>query len=128
MPEVLEILIAERSEIKKKYKKDPDNKFLAAQVAGAQDLANSFYGYLGYAEIKVVLQELRGSVTAFGRKFIMQTMESAENAGFKVLYGDTDSIFILMQGKSKPDVEKFLGGINKRPRRDQWSLNWRIFT
>ena len=40
------------------------------------------------------------------------TIEHAEKAGFKVLYSDTDSIFIQLQGKSKEDAMKFLNDIN----------------
>ncbi|MHB1829869.1 MAG: DNA-directed DNA polymerase [Candidatus Micrarchaeaceae archaeon] len=113
VPKVLELLISERSEIKKKYKKDPDNKFLAARSQALKILANSFYGYLGYARSRWYSRDCAGSVTAFGREVIAKTMDEAEKSGFKVLYGDTDSIFILMQGRSKEDVLKFLDGINK---------------
>ncbi len=75
-------------------------------------LANSFYGYLGYARSRWYSREAAESVTAFGREYIVKTMETAEKHGFKVLYGDTDSIFLLSNGKTKDDAATFLKDVN----------------
>ncbi len=113
IPKALELLIAERSEVKKAYKKDPDNKFLAARSQALKIIANSFYGYLGYARSRWYSRDCAASVTAYGRAAVQQTMEKAENSGFKVLYADTDSNFLLMGKKSKDDSLKFLNEVNK---------------
>ena len=70
VPKVLEILIAERTDVKKKYKKNPDNKYLAARSQALKILANSFYGYLGYSRSRWYSRECASSVTAFGRETI----------------------------------------------------------
>lgn len=114
VPKVLELLIAERSEVKKRYKKDPDNKSLASRSQALKILANSFYGYLGYARSRWYSRDCAASVTAYGREIITRTMKDAEDAGFKVIYGDTDSFFILLQSKTKDDALKFLDSINKK--------------
>ena len=114
VPKVLELLIAERSEIKKKYKKDPDNKFLAARSQALKILANSFYGYLGYARSRWYSRDCAGSVTAFGRETITNTISEAESNGFKVIYSDTDSVFLLMQNKTKDDAHNFMLSLNKK--------------
>ncbi len=114
VPKVLELLIAERSEVKKQYKKDPDSKTLAARSQALKILANSFYGYLGYARSRWYSRDCAGSVTAFGRELIINTMKDAESAGFKVIYGDTDSFFLLLQHKTKDDAMTFLGEINDK--------------
>ncbi len=112
VPTVLKLLIEQRSEVKKAYKKDPDNKALGARSTALKILANSFYGYLGYARSRWYSREAAESVTAFGREYIVKTMETAEKHGFKVLYGDTDSIFLLSNGKSKDDAASFLKDVN----------------
>ena len=114
VPKVLELLISERSEVKKKYKKEPDNKYLAARSQALKILANSFYGYLGYARSRWYSRECAASVTAFGRETISNTIKEAESAGFRVIYADTDSVFLLMQGKSKEDANNFMVSINKK--------------
>jgi len=73
-------------------------------------LHNSFYGYLAYARSRWYSRECGESVTAYGRKHIMETMERAEKAGFRVLYGDTDSVMLLY--KNREDVLKFVKDVN----------------
>ena len=111
-PKLLKSLIEERIEVKKAYKKDPDNKALGARNMALKILANSFYGYLGYARSRWYSRECAGSVTAYGRQYIMSVINEAEKSGFKSLYTDTDSVFLLLEGKSKDDVFAFLKKIN----------------
>lgn len=113
VPKVLRILISERSSVKAAYKKDPDNKNLSARSSALKILANSFYGYLGYARSRWYSRECAESVTAFGRNHIKNTIEAAEKAGFKVLYTDTDSVFLLMEGRTKEEAIDFMKRINK---------------
>ncbi|MGI0141572.1 MAG: DNA polymerase domain-containing protein [Candidatus Micrarchaeales archaeon] len=89
MPLVLRLLIDERSEVKKAFKKDPDNKGLAARQTALKILANAFYGYLGYPRSRWYSRQCASSVTSYARFFITKTIDEAENAGFKVLYGDS---------------------------------------
>ena len=114
IPKALKKLINDRKEIKKAYKNDPDSKSLAARSSALKILANSFYGYLGYARSRWYSRDCAASVTAYGRSYITMTIDEAEKAGFKVLYSDTDSIFIQMQAKSKDDALGFLGSINSK--------------
>ncbi len=114
VPKALKKLINDRKEIKKAYKKDPDSKTLAARSSALKILANSFYGYLGYARSRWYSRDCAASVTAFGRSYITMTIDDAEKAGFHVLYSDTDSIFIQMQKKSKDDAISFLNSINAK--------------
>ena len=86
IPKALELLIRERSEVKKAYKKNPDNKSLSARSNALKILANSFYGYLGYARSRWYSRECAGSVTSLERTYILNTIDAAEKAGFKVLY------------------------------------------
>lgn len=113
IPKALKMLVAERTAVKKAYKKDPDSKTLAARSQALKILANSFYGYLGYARSRWYDRSCASGVTAFGRSYITKTMEEAERQGFKVLYGDTDSIFLLLGNKKKEDAEAFLKSVNK---------------
>lgn len=113
VPKVLQLLIAERTDVKKKYKKDPDNLSLGARSQALKILANSFYGYLGYARSRWYSRDCAGSVTAFGRATISNTIDDAEKNGFKVIYADTDSVFLLMQTKTKDDALKFMQSLNK---------------
>ncbi|MEM2908908.1 MAG: DNA-directed DNA polymerase [Candidatus Bilamarchaeaceae archaeon] len=115
IPSVLEELIDLRSALKKRLKTlDPTSreyKILSARSQAIKILSNSFYGYLGYARSRWYSRKCAESVTAWGRKHIHDTIEAAEKSGFKVLYADTDSVFLVY--KSKEEVLNFVDKINK---------------
>jgi DNA polymerase I len=91
--------------------KDSDEyKILHARSTAIKVVSNSFYGYLAYARSRWYSRECGESVTAYGRKHIMETIGRAEKAGFRVLYGDTDSVMMLY--KDRDDVLKFVKEIN----------------
>ncbi|MFA6489676.1 MAG: DNA-directed DNA polymerase [Candidatus Micrarchaeia archaeon] len=116
MPLVLEELIKMRGEMKNRLKKvtkdTMEYEMLFARVQSLKILSNSYYGYLAYPRSRWYSRECGESVTAWGRHFIQETIEKAEKDGFDVLYGDTDSIFLLMGGKKKDDAMAFMKNIN----------------
>ena len=111
-PTILGHFIEQRAVVKKQYKLDPDNIFLGSRSQALKIVANSFYGYLGYARSRWYSRECASSVTAYGRRYIKETIDNAEKAGFTVLYADTDSVFLIMGDRSKDDVMAFLKGLN----------------
>jgi DNA polymerase I len=111
-PIILEHLIGQRALVKKQYKEHPDDIFLGSRSQALKIVANSFYGYLGYARSRWYSRDCASSVTSYGRQYIKETIDKAESAGFRVLYGDTDSIFLIMGDKTKEDVLAFLKQLN----------------
>ncbi len=57
-------------------------------------LQNSFYGVLGSAQCAYARTELAGAITSFGREFLHASRDWFESGGRRVLYGDTDSVFV----------------------------------
>ncbi len=57
-------------------------------------LMNSFYGVLGTPACRFFNPALANSITGTGRELLLWSKQWFENAGFKVLYGDTDSLFV----------------------------------
>ncbi|MFB0545141.1 MAG: DNA-directed DNA polymerase I, partial [Asgard group archaeon] len=55
---------------------------------------NASYGVLGAETFPLYCPPVAESTTAIGRYAITQTIKRAEEIGIKVLYGDTDSLFI----------------------------------
>ena len=55
---------------------------------------NASYGVTGAQHFELFCMPAAESVTAFGRDAIMRTKEKAESMGIRVLYGDTDSVFL----------------------------------
>ncbi len=57
-------------------------------------LMNSFYGVLGTSACRFYNPALANSITGTGREILLWSKEWFEAAGYKVLYGDTDSLFV----------------------------------
>jgi DNA polymerase I len=115
IPFVLDYLIDKRMELKKQLKvldkAGEEYIRVEARSHALKILANSFYGYMGYARSRWYSRPCAESVTAWGRKHIMETIETAEKKGFSVLYSDTDSVFLLY--KDKKDVLAFMDDVNR---------------
>ncbi|MEM9597386.1 MAG: DNA polymerase II [Acidobacteriota bacterium] len=77
-------------------------------------LMNSFYGVLGTSACRFYRPELAGAITAWGREILLWTQERIETVhGLRVLYGDTDSLFVL-SGEDDPAAALRLGAELRR--------------
>jgi DNA polymerase Pol2 len=75
-------------------------------------LANSFYGYLGFYAARWYCLECAASTTAYARNYIKETIKKAEKRGFKVIYADTDSCFLLLGDQQMDQAMEFMNEIN----------------
>ena len=57
-------------------------------------LMNSFYGVLGTSVCRFFNPALANSITGTGKEILLWTKQWFEERGFRVLYGDTDSLFV----------------------------------
>ncbi|MDK2795546.1 MAG: polymerase, archaea type [Archaeoglobaceae archaeon] len=121
---ILRMLIEKRREIKREMtelsESDPRFKLLDIKQQTLKILTNSLYGYMGWSGARWYCKECAEATTAWGRHFIKTSAKIAEELGFKVLYGDTDSIFVSKPGKSlnelKEEVDRLISEIsNKLP-------------
>jgi DNA polymerase elongation subunit (family B) len=109
---VISELIVRRGELKKQLKTNKD-PLLIARSEALKVLANSFYGYMGFAPARYYCIECAESTTAWARHYIHKAIETAQQAGFTVLYSDTDSVFLLLEKKTKEDALDLMDKINK---------------
>ena len=58
-------------------------------------LMNSFYGVLGTSACRFYRPGLAGAITSLGRELLRWSKARIESYGYRVLYGDTDSLFVL---------------------------------
>jgi DNA polymerase-2 len=66
-------------------------------------LMNSFYGVLGTSACRFYNPALANSITGTGKEILLWSKRWFEEAGFHVLYGDTDSLFVG-SGTQEQDV------------------------
>lgn len=58
-------------------------------------LMNSFYGVLGTSACRFYNPMIANAITSFGREILLWSKARIESYGHRVLYGDTDSLFVL---------------------------------
>ncbi|MBN2440035.1 MAG: DNA polymerase II [Spirochaetales bacterium] len=57
-------------------------------------LMNSFYGVLGTPGCRFASSLFAGAITGFGQKLLIWCRDYLREKGFRVIYGDTDSLFV----------------------------------
>lgn len=108
LPKILRVLLSERKRVKSLMKAEADpfkKSVLDAQQLAIKVCCNSVYGFLG---ANAMTQDLAASVTSFGREMILQTKAFVEDncPGSKVIYGDTDSVFVAGIGPTGDVVDR----------------------
>ena len=71
-------------------------------------IMNSFYGVLGTVGCRFLDSRLVSSITKRGHEILIQSKFFIEDAGYQVIYGDTDSVFVLL-GSVPDDQVKVIG-------------------
>ncbi|SEO38917.1 DNA polymerase I [Halogranum amylolyticum] len=99
-------LLTEREE-KKALRNEHDPSSAAyeqfdRQQSAVKVIMNSLYGVLGWDRFRLYDKEMGAAVTATGREVINFTEKAANEIGYEVAYGDTDSVMLeLGEGVSK---------------------------
>jgi DNA polymerase-2 len=88
LPELIEELWRARDEAKKH-----DDGALSQAV---KILMNSFYGVLGSSGCRFYDARLASSITRRGHEIIRTSRDRIREHGHRVIYGDTDSLFVLL--------------------------------
>ncbi|MFT6268066.1 MAG: DNA polymerase-2 [Alphaproteobacteria bacterium] len=91
LPEIITSLWQQRDEAKKNQD--------AARSQAIKILMNSFYGVLGSGGCPFYDTRLASSITMRGHDIMQTTSKWIEQAGYQVIYGDTDSTFVWLEGQ-----------------------------
>jgi DNA polymerase I len=113
--EVLSYLITVRDKIRLKMKelqpKSVEYRVLDARQKAVKVITNASYGYAGWTGARWYVKPVAEAAAAWGRHMILTAIGMAEKDRLKVVYGDTDSIFI----ENQPDrIEKLSKDIGKK--------------
>ncbi|MBN2043021.1 MAG: ribonuclease H-like domain-containing protein [Candidatus Aenigmarchaeota archaeon] len=112
---VIEDLVKRRTDAKVKMNGHPagseEHRDLHNKQYALKIIANASYGYYAYAGSRWYSRICASSIAAWGRYYIQHVIEFAKNRNFRVIYGDTDSLFLERCSKSK--ARDFVKDINK---------------
>ncbi|MFH1430917.1 MAG: DNA-directed DNA polymerase, partial [Nanoarchaeota archaeon] len=111
IPLLLKEIFEKRKQVKAEYKKAP-NPITKARSNAFKVLSASVHGYMGFFGARYYSLESSASILAFVRKFNKETIEKIKNKGYQVIYGDTDSICFLTNGKTESEIKSFLKKLN----------------
>jgi DNA polymerase elongation subunit (family B) len=116
IPAIIEELVKRRMEIKRRmgsFESDsPEYRDLYNRQYALKVIANASYGYYAYAGSRWYSRICAKSIAAWGRYYIQKVIELAKERGFRVIYGDTDSLFLERCDKGK--AKSFLDEVNKQ--------------
>jgi len=108
---VLKELIEQRNRIKgevtKLEEKSTRYRVLRERERAVKIITNACYGYAGWAGARWYAREVAESAAALGRDTITKTIAKADSLGLKVIYGDTDSIFVTDDHKKVEQLVKW---------------------
>ncbi|MGC1119485.1 MAG: DNA polymerase II [Candidatus Methanofastidiosia archaeon] len=63
-------------------------------------IMNSLFGVLGNPNCRFYNSRIANAITSFGRYFLEETTEKVEAMNYEVIYGDTDSVFVVSRAES----------------------------
>lgn len=101
LPDIITSLWRQRDEAKQQND--------AARSQAIKILMNSFYGVLGSGGCRFYDPRLASSITMRGHEIMQQTARWIEEQGHKVIYGDTDSTFVLLEEHLTPEQSSHIG-------------------
>ena len=81
----------------------------AALSQAIKIIMNSFYGVLGTSGCRIHDSRLTSSITKRSHAIILQTVKLIEAEGYKVIYGDTDSVFVSLQKSCDNEAASEIG-------------------
>jgi len=112
--EVLSSLIASRDKIRPKLQKlDPkgaEYRVLDARQKAVKVITNAAYGYTGWIGARWYVKPVAEAATAWGRKIILNTIDTAKRIGLEVVYSDTDSVFV---NNDRAKIEKVSNAVGR---------------
>jgi DNA polymerase I len=82
---------------------EDNHSLLAGRNGKFQFVGQSLYGVSGWDRFRLYDKEAAAAITATGRDVIDYTQEEAEEMGYNVAYGDTDSVMLELGGEIDED-------------------------
>ena len=93
IPSNLWVLLKLRDEYKRRYRETGNPKY-AIQEKALKYTINAVYGMFGYPRSRVYDRRIAETITTAVRDFLQSLVDFLQSRGYRILYGDTDSVFV----------------------------------
>jgi len=127
LPKILQELMKERDETKHKMKEAKnaeEYRYYDGLQQAIKILMNAFYGVFASSFYRFTDRSIGSSITAFARETTKGIIKSLEDEGFKVIYSDTDSVFVQSPEPNLDGAVKFGKDIAERFSREGGQLEF----
>ncbi len=127
LPGILSGLMTQRDSIKKRMKAaaDPvEHNYLDGLQAAVKIVMNTFYGVFASDFYRFTDKTIGASITAFARGGITGIIGDLEKDGHPVIYGDTDSVFVLSPEHDVEGAVRFGKGQSERFSRNGMTMEF----
>jgi len=107
LPSALLDLVAERRKVERlagQVRSELETRVLQARERALKVITNATYGYTGWLGARWYCKEVAESTTAWGRSLMTKASEIAQRVGLRVIYGDTDSLFVSHDEKRTKEL------------------------
>ncbi|GAB7011740.1 type B DNA-directed DNA polymerase [Halolamina salina] len=95
LPDVLQPLIDDRDEIKRRIREeDGDTEVLEGASSAIKWILVSCFGYQGFSNAKFGRIECHEAINAFAREIILEAKATFEQHGWRVVHGIVDSLWV----------------------------------
>ena len=116
LPSILKFLVSERKNVKNQQKIEKDKfkrSLLEIKQKSLKISANSLYGYLGYKNSRFYAKEIAALITKTGRRILRNAAHIVDKFGYKIIYGDTDSVMVNTMTQNIKEAVEIGNKLNK---------------
>ena len=116
VPDALQSLLTKRLRYKQLLKQcsSADRPLYEARSSALKWTLVTTFGYQGYHNAKFGLIEAHEAITAWGRESLLIAKELFEGAGFGLLHGLTDSLYLVKPGYGEQELADLCGDVLAR--------------
>ena len=111
-PSLMEEIFNKRKQFKEEYKKNP-SVITKARSNAFKLLSASAHGYVGFFGARYYSWEASSTILSLVRKLNKEIIKKIEEKGYKVIYGDTDSVAFTIGNTSKKEIKNLLEKLNQ---------------
>jgi DNA polymerase I len=117
LPRILSELMAERDRLKRlmrEAKTEDESEYYRGLQEAVKILMNAFYGVFASSFYRFTDQRIGASITSFARQEIHRVIKQLEEEKLRVIYSDTDSVFIQSPFETVDQTVEFGKDMAKR--------------